>query len=133
MVLTLHNITMMQKGKLPFHGAFVRIVLRDGIDKNVLIIGDTGAGKSEMLEAFRVIGADVLRDMIVIADDMGSINFGPPQYREVHDRLAHVFFNAFFSKGIFVGQIRTRLGITGFETAGPESAARELLRVISSM
>lgn len=246
MVLTLHNAIMMRKGKLPFHGAFIRIVLRGGIDKNVLIIGDTGAGKSEMLEAFRVIGHDLLRDIIVIADDMGSVDinddgdiigygteigaflrlddlrpgyafgqmdrsiimgpsqvnamivlpvttydtvmrghridivlyannyeqvdeehpiierfstveqavhvfregtvmskgtttssgivhsyfaniFGPPQYRDLHDRLAHVFFNAFFSKGVFVGQIRTRLGITGYETEGPEAAARELL------
>jgi len=48
----------------------------------------------------------------------------------VHDRLAQVFFNAFFSKGIFVGQIRTRLGIDGFESKGPEAAALELLRVM---
>ena len=250
MVLTLHNARMMRKGKLPFHGAFVRMVLRGGVDRNVLIIGDTGAGKSEMLEAFRVIGAESVRDIIIIADDMGSIDiddngniigygteigaflrlddlrpgyafgqidrsiimspsqvnarivmpvttyetvmkghridmvlyannyeqvddehpvierfasveqsygvfregtvmskgtttssgivhsyfaniFGPPQYREIHDKLALVFFNAFFSNGVYVGQIRTRLGIEGYESSGPEAAAHELLRVMS--
>lgn len=250
MVLTLHNVRMMRAGKLPFHGAFVRMVLRGDIEKNVLIIGDTGAGKSEMLEAFRVIGADSIRDIIIIADDMGSIDiddsgdiigfgtetgaflrlddlrpgyafgqidrsiimspsqvnariiipvadyetvimghridmvlyannyeqtdeerpvierfstveqaynvfregtvmskgtttssgivhsyfaniFGPPQYKDIHDKLALVFFNAFFARGVFVGQIRTRLGISGFEMEGPEIAARELLRVIN--
>jgi hypothetical protein len=242
---------MMQMGKLPFHGAFIRIVLRDGSEKNVLIIGDTGAGKSEMLEAFRVIGAGSIRDIIIIADDMGSIDiddsgdiigygteigaflrlddlrpgyafgqidrsiimspaqvnariiipvadyetimeghridmvlyannyeqvdderpvierfasmetacavfregtvmskgtttssgivhsyfaniFGPAQYRGVHDRLANVFFNAFFARGVYVGQMRTRLGIAGYEMQGPEIAARELLRVIQT-
>ncbi|MCU0843569.1 MAG: hypothetical protein MUC76_01425, partial [Spirochaetes bacterium] len=49
MVLTLHNIRMMQAGRLPFHGAFVQIDLDDA-RKNILIIGDTGAGKSETLE-----------------------------------------------------------------------------------
>ena len=53
--------------------------------------------------------------------------FGPAQYRQVHDRLATIFFNAFFSKGVFVGQMRTRLGIAGYETDGPAQAAEELL------
>jgi hypothetical protein len=56
--------------------------------------------------------------------------FGPPQYREIHDRLAHVFFNALFSRGVFVGQMRTRLGISGWESKGPEEAAGELLRIL---
>ncbi len=249
MVLTLHNIRMMQAGRLPFHGAFVRIVMDGDSQKNILIIGDTGAGKSETLEAFRTIGGDDIRDMTIIADDMGSLDiddrgdiigygteigaflrlddlqpgyafgqidrsiimspaqvnarivipvttcdivmkghrvdmvlyannyeqvdddhpiierfsdvdraftifregmvmskgtttstgivhsyfaniFGPPQYREIHDRLAMVFFNAFFGRGVFVGQMRTRLGINGFEMRGPEEAARELLRLV---
>jgi len=248
-VLTLHNIRMMQAGRLPFHGAFVRIVMDGDSQKNILIIGDTGAGKSETLEAFRTIGGDDIRDMTIIADDMGSLDiddrgdiigygteigaflrlddlqpgyafgqidrsiimspaqvnarivipvttcdivmkghrvdmvlyannyeqvdddhpiierfsdvdraftifregmvmskgtttstgivhsyfaniFGPPQYREIHDRLAMVFFNAFFGRGVFVGQMRTRLGINGFEMRGPEEAARELLRLV---
>ncbi len=249
MVLTLHNSRMIRAGKFPFHGAFVRVILREGAEKNILIIGDTGAGKSEMLEAFRVIGAGSISDIIIIADDMGSIDidddgsiigygtetgaflrlddlqqgygfgqidrsiimspsmvnariilpvtdydtvmkghkidmvlyannyeqideehpvierfenvdqafnvfregtvmskgtttssgivhsyfaniFGAPQHREVHDKLAMVFFNAFFTNGVFVGQMRTRLGITGYEAKGPGEAASALLHLI---
>ena len=57
--------------------------------------------------------------------------FGPPQYRELHDRIAKKYFEVFFEKDIFVGQFRTRLGIKGYEISGPEEAAKELLRVIS--
>ena len=42
MVLTLHNIIMMKRGRLPFHGAMVHILLKSGRSANVLIIGDTG-------------------------------------------------------------------------------------------
>lgn len=245
MVLTLHNVKMMRAGKLPFHGAFVKIVL-DGSEKNILIIGDTGAGKSETLEALRTIGSSDLKGMFIIADDMGSIDidpsgavlgygtetgaflrlddlqpgyafgqidrsiimspsqtnarivmpvttidmvvkghpvdmilyannfeqvdeehplierfekvdrafnvfregtvmskgtttstgivhsyfaniFGPSQYKDLHDEIAMKYFNAFFDQDIFIGQIRTRLGIAGYETQGPEEAARALL------
>ncbi|MCP4715591.1 MAG: phosphoenolpyruvate carboxykinase [Deltaproteobacteria bacterium] len=251
MVLTLHNIKIMRAGKLPFHGAFVKIIIGSGIEKNILIIGDTGAGKSETLEAFRAIGNRNLKGMFVIADDMGSIDidqegeilgygtetgaflrlddlqpgyafgqidrsiimnpsqtnarivmpvttlamvnqghkidmilyannyeqvdddhpiierlenveqafntfregtvmskgtttstgivhsyfaniFGPTQYKDTHDEIAKVFFKAFFSKEIFVGQIRTRLGIAGYEASGPESAAQKLLEYLNS-
>jgi hypothetical protein len=74
MVLTLHNIIMMRRGRLPYHGAMVRILLKGGIDKTLLLIGDTGAGKSETLEAFRTVGDEYIRDMIIIADDMGSLD-----------------------------------------------------------
>jgi energy-coupling factor transporter ATP-binding protein EcfA2 len=250
MVLTLHNIKIMKKGKFPFHGALIKIMLKGGKEATVLLIGDTGAGKSETLEAFRVLGENLVRDLIIIADDMGCLEidkneniigygseigaflrlddlqpgyafgqmdraiimspnltnsriiipvnsfeniikghninlvlyannyeeidkehpviekfstprealktftrgtvmskgtttsvglthsyfaniFGPPQYREIHDRLAEKYFNAFFKKGIFVGQIRTRLGIAGYEIKGPEEAARELLKTIN--
>jgi len=57
--------------------------------------------------------------------------FGPPQYKELHDPLAMKYFNAFFDGGIFVGQMRTRLGISGYEMTGPEEAAARLLSVVS--
>jgi hypothetical protein len=56
--------------------------------------------------------------------------FGPPQYREIHDNLAESYFDIFFKKGIFVGQVRTRLGIKGFEMKGPEEAAGEIIKII---
>ncbi|MGQ9474198.1 MAG: phosphoenolpyruvate carboxykinase [Candidatus Caldatribacteriaceae bacterium] len=248
MVLTLHNIIMMKQGRLPFHGALVRFTLANGKVVSLLLIGDTGAGKSETLEAFRVLEGDQVSHMDIIADDMGSlvidkevvrgygteigaflrlddlqpgyafgqidraiimspskINarvvipvtnfakvmagypvnfilyannyeevdeehpiierfkspqealqvfaegavmskgtttstgivhsyfaniFGPPQYRKLHDALAHQFFEAFFQRGIFVGQIRTRLGIPGWERRGPQEAAQELLKIL---
>ena len=54
MVLTLHNVAAMDRGLMPFHGAYARLVLADGRAANVLLIGDTATGKSETLEALRV-------------------------------------------------------------------------------
>jgi hypothetical protein len=251
MVLTLHNIRIMKEGKLPYHGALVKIVI-DNKETTILLIGDTGAGKSEGLEAFRQLGEDVIQDMIIIADDMGSLDidtdrkiigygteigaflrlddlqpgyafgqldraiimspnkvnarivlpvtsfnnvisgnkidmvlyannyeeldefhdiiekfetpdealkvfregavmskgtttstglthsyfaniFGPPQYRELHDKIASEYFRAFFDAGVFVGQIRTRLGVSGMEMKGPEESAKALLELIRSL
>jgi hypothetical protein len=73
MILTLHNIKIMKNFNLPFHGAMVKIRLKNGKESTILIIGDTGAGKSEALEALRVIGNSTIADMNIIADDMGSI------------------------------------------------------------
>jgi hypothetical protein len=250
MVLTLHNIKMMKLGKMPYHGAMVRIVAKGDRPLTVLIVGDTGTGKSETLEAFRIIGDDQIEEMIIIADDMGSLDidqegnligygtevgafvrlddlqpgyafgqldraiimspsqvnarvvlpvttyehvmkgysvdmvlyannyeeideehpvierlttpeaalhtfregtamskgtttstglvhtyfvniFGAIQYKTVHEEIAKRFFEAFFKKDIFVGQLRTRLGIVGWEQKGPEEAAQALLEMIS--
>jgi hypothetical protein len=53
--------------------------------------------------------------------------FGAPQYREVHDVLAERIFQAAFASGIFVGQIRTRLALQGWEAKGPAAVAEALL------
>ncbi len=248
MALTLHNVRVMKDGKMPFHGAMVRIFIKGGKVVTMLIIGDTGAGKSETLEAFRTIGEEQIEEMIIIADDMGSLSFnqegkiigygtevgafirlddlkpgyalgqldrsiimnpsqinarvvlpvttyeevikgypvdmifyannyeevdedhpvierlltpekalnvfregtamskgtttttglvhtyfvnifGAIQYKPLHDEIARKYFDEFFSQGIFVGQLRTRLGIAGYERKGPEEAARELLKM----
>ncbi|MBF0490070.1 MAG: phosphoenolpyruvate carboxykinase [Candidatus Omnitrophica bacterium] len=249
MILTLHNIKMMKRGRLPFHGAMMRMVLKGNKDLTFLFMGDTGAGKSETLEAFRALGEDYIQDIIIIADDMGSFGissegqimgygtetgaflrlddllpgyalaqidraiimnanqvnarillpvttfnnvvkghkidfilyannyedidedhplieriatpgealkifregtvmskgtttttgivhtyfanvFGPVQYKELHETLASEYFEAFFKAGVFVGQIRTRLGLNGCERNGPQEAAKELLALI---
>lgn len=247
MMLTLHNVKMMKMGRLPFHGALVKIRLHNQTH-TILLIGDSGAGKSETLEAFRVLSENELQDMIIIADDMGAIDindgdvlgygteigafirlddlqpgyefgqmgraifmspsrtnarlllpvttypdvvqgnkidmilyannyeqvdedhpiierfenptealevfeqgkvmskgtttskgivhsyfaniFGPPQYRDLHDWIAQRYFDHFFAHNVFVAQIRTRLGIPGWETKGPEEAARSLIRLM---
>ena len=74
LVLTLHNIKMMKIGRLPFHGACFQLKLSNTPAKTVLIMGDTGAGKSETLEAFRSIASKEIEDVTIIADDMGSLN-----------------------------------------------------------
>jgi hypothetical protein len=56
--------------------------------------------------------------------------FGAPQYRELHDKIAQEAFDAAFEAGIFVGQVRTRLGIPGYESKGPHEAAEALLELI---
>lgn len=255
MILTLHNVKMMKTNKMPYHGAMVRIALKgDEGDKalTILIIGDTGAGKSETLEAFRMIGEDQIEEIIIIADDMGSLDidaqgcvigygtevgafvrlddlqpgyafgqldrtiimnpsqvnarvvlpvttygdvikgypvdmvlyannyeeidddhpiierlttvesalqvfregtamskgtttstglvhtyfvniFGAVQYKSLHDNIAKRYFEALFEQGIFVGQLRTRLGISSWERKGPEEAAKELLQKIGEV
>ena len=72
MSLTLHNIRMIKKGYLPIHGAMVNIVLKNGETANVVIMGDSGAGKSESLEAFRALSEDYISDLTTLFDDMGT-------------------------------------------------------------
>lgn len=73
MMLTLHNVIMINRGKLPIHGAMAHISLKNGAEANVVLVGDSGAGKSESLEAFRVLADDYIRELIIVFDDMGSL------------------------------------------------------------
>lgn len=251
MMLTLHNSIVMKAGNMPFHGAMVKILLHGNKEATILMMGDTGAGKSETLEAFRVLAEKQIRELKIIADDMGSIEldedgypvgygteigaflrlddlqpgyayghldrsiimnpsqvnarivfpvttfntiskgqridyilyannyeeidndhpvierfdtpewaldvfrggavmskgtttstglvhsyfaniFGPPEYRDLHEEIVRRCFASFFKKGVFVGQMRTRLGIIGYETTGPREAAMELLKIIGA-
>lgn len=249
MVLTLHNIIAMKRGRMPIHGAMVSIELKKGGKANVLILGDSGAGKSESLEAFRILGKEHIRNMTIIFDDMGSLEFregkviaygteigafvrlddlqpgfafgnldrsiimspqkinaravipvtnmtellkgyqvdyflyannyevvdedhpflsrfsdmeqafsvfkegavmskgtttttglvhtyfanvfGPVQYKDLHEKIARSFFENMFKNDIFVGQLRTQLGIKGKENDGPEEAAKALFESIN--
>ena len=249
MILTLHNSIVMKVGNMPFHGAMVKILLQGNKEATILMMGDTGAGKSETLEAFRVLADKYIRELTIIADDMGSIEldskglpigygteigaflrlddlqpgyafghldrsiimnpsqvnarivfpvtnfdtvvaghkidyilyannyeeidsehpviekftsaewaldifregavmskgtttssglvhsyfaniFGPPEYKEEHEKIVSKYFASFFKNNVFVGQMRTRLGIPGYESSGPKEAAMALLRII---
>ncbi|MDO5718558.1 MAG: phosphoenolpyruvate carboxykinase [Tissierellia bacterium] len=72
MVLTLNNLYNIRKGYLPIHGAMVHIELKDGSKANVVIVGDSGAGKSESIEAFRALANEYISDMTIVFDDMGT-------------------------------------------------------------
>lgn len=72
MILTLHNLIMIKRGNLPIHGAMVNIQMKNGKEANVVIMGDSGAGKSESLEAFRALSEEYVSNMSIIFDDMGT-------------------------------------------------------------
>jgi len=57
--------------------------------------------------------------------------FGPPQYRDAHEQLAEQTFKAAFKYGLYIGQLRTRLGIKGYEEDGPREAAKALFALIA--
>lgn len=71
MILTLHNVYMIKHDKLPIHGAMVNIVLENNTERNIVIIGDSGAGKSETLEALRFFADKKIKEMNIVFDDMG--------------------------------------------------------------
>ena len=251
MTLTLHNVTMINRGWFPIHGAMARIILRTGKSANMIIVGDTGAGKSESLEAFRSLAEDYISDLEIIFDDMGVLGFveggevaaygtetgafvrlddlepgyaysevdrsifmnpqmtnarvvipityydrimkgypvdfflyannyeqvdeehpviefyqkadvaikvfengarlskgttdeqglvhtyfanpfGAVQKRNEHHKIAREYFELMLASGTKVGQLRTRLGIKGYETAGPQASAKALLDMLKA-
>lgn len=74
MVLTIHNVAMMDRGWLPIHGAFVNVILRDGRKKGICLLGDSGAGKSETIEALKAVGKDAIQRLEIVFDDMGTFH-----------------------------------------------------------
>ena len=79
MSLTLHNLAKMSKGWLPIHGAMVNVYLRNGKKKGIVLIGDSGAGKSETIEALRGLGSKDIVKVDVVFDDMGSFHINNDQ------------------------------------------------------
>ena len=72
-VLTIHNIKVMKRGLLPFHGSLTTLTFGGKKDVSVLIIGDSGAGKSETIEAFQNAAGDAVSDITVIASSCFSV------------------------------------------------------------
>lgn len=72
MVLTLHNLHMINVHKLPIHGSMVNITFSNGKTKSVVFFGDSGAGKSEAIEALQEVANDKIISIETIFDDMGS-------------------------------------------------------------
>ena len=72
MCLTLHNHHQIYNGRLPIHGSMLKIKFTNGKEKNVVFFGDSGAGKSESIEALQELADDKIVSMETIFDDMGS-------------------------------------------------------------
>lgn len=73
-ILTLHNLAMINRGWLPIHGAMVNIYLKDGTKKGLMFMGDSGAGKSETIEALSALASDLIDHQETVFDDMGTIH-----------------------------------------------------------
>ncbi|MEE8806977.1 MAG: hypothetical protein SOI44_00995 [Lactimicrobium sp.] len=73
-ILTLHNLAMMERGWLPIHGAMVNLYLKDGRKKGLMFMGDSGAGKSETIEALSNLASDQIDHQETVFDDMGTIH-----------------------------------------------------------
>mgnify|MGYP002855546847 CR=1 FL=1 len=74
MILTVHNLKMMRYDYLPLHGSMINITLKDGTRKGIVFIGDSGAGKSETIEAMQHLENADIADYEVIFDDMGALH-----------------------------------------------------------
>ncbi len=72
MILTIHNLLIIDENRLPIHGSLARIRLKNGKESNVMLVGDSGAGKSETLDAFERLKEDV-SEVDILIDDMGSL------------------------------------------------------------
>lgn len=70
-MLTAYNVSMMHKGNLPIHGAMVNVYLQNGDKHGVVFMGDSGAGKSEIIEEITNLGGDTIDHIDVVFDDMG--------------------------------------------------------------
>lgn len=73
MLLTLHNVKKINQQELPIHGAMVKVTLQNDDVKNIVVMGDSGAGKSETIEQIKAYGAPYIRELKTIYDDMGLL------------------------------------------------------------
>ena len=73
MILTLHNLVMINNDKLPVHGAMVEISFKSGERKTIVVMGDSGAGKSETIEQIKALGKKQINEIKTVYDDMGVL------------------------------------------------------------
>jgi energy-coupling factor transporter ATP-binding protein EcfA2 len=73
MLLTLHNLKKINEGCLPIHGAMAKITFNNHQQKYIMMVGDSGAGKSETLEALGNLGEGKIKSFDIIFDDMGYL------------------------------------------------------------
>lgn len=73
MILTLHNLNRINNNELPIHGTGIKIKKTDGTSIVFAILGDSGAGKSETLEALKSLNYDEIADVVTLFDDMGTM------------------------------------------------------------
>ncbi len=71
-LLTVHNLKVIDEGRLPIHGSLAKITLKNGRSANAMFVGDSGAGKSETLDALGRL--DEIANVEIIIDDMGSLD-----------------------------------------------------------
>lgn len=71
-MLTLFNLKMIEKKLLPIHGAGIKISSK-GKTKNFVLLGDSGAGKSETIEAIKHLYGNQYQ-IDTIFDDMGTFH-----------------------------------------------------------
>ena len=72
-ILTLHNLIQIEDGNLPLHGAVAKITFDNGKSRIIAIVGDSGAGKSETLEALVRLKDSCVKKIEMIADDMATL------------------------------------------------------------
>lgn len=73
-MLTVYNVAMMHKGWLPIHGSMVNIYTNNK-RYGVVFMGDSGAGKSEIIEEMTHLGKNLIDHMEVVFDDMGVFHY----------------------------------------------------------
>ena len=95
-----------------------------GEDPNVIIVDLRSQEEYEEEHIVTAVNVPAYKDRD--HSDYGAIERIVSQFKELHDTLALQYFNALFKSGVRVAQLRTMLGILGFETKGPERAAEAL-------
>lgn len=75
MLLTLHNIYMLDHSALPVPGTLLEINIKPNIIKKVLFFGDTSSGKYEVIEVLNLITNEEVSAINVISDSYALLKF----------------------------------------------------------